>query len=39
MMVRRSAAVAVWALASALLLAGCSDNAAGKARVQAPRCR
>src|SRR5215510_7121064 len=36
MMVRRSAAVAVWALASALLLAGCSDNAAGKARVQAP---
>ena len=36
MMVWRSAAVAVWALASALLLAGCSDNAAGKARVQAP---
>jgi len=27
---------AAWALASALLFAGCSDNAAGKARVQAP---
>jgi len=27
---------AAWALASALLFAGCSDSAAGKARVQAP---
>ena len=35
-MVRRLTGVAVWALASALFLAGCSDNAAGKARVQVP---
>ena len=32
-MVRRLTGVAGWALASALLLAGCSDNAAGKALV------
>ena len=36
MMVRRLTGVAVWALALALFLAGCSDNAAGKARVQVP---
>ena len=35
-MVRRLTALAGWALASALVLAGCSDNAAGKARVQVP---
>jgi membrane fusion protein, multidrug efflux system len=35
-MVRRLTDIAGWALASALLLAGCSDNAAGKARVQVP---
>jgi len=35
-MVPRLTGIAVWALASALLLAGCSDNAAGKARVQVP---
>src|SRR5262245_37280010 len=34
-MVRRPG-LAPWALASTLLLAGCSDNAAGKARVQVP---
>jgi membrane fusion protein, multidrug efflux system len=36
MMVRRLTGVAGGALAAALLLAGCSDNAAGKARVQVP---
>ena len=36
MMVRRLTGIAGWALTSALLLAGCSDNAAGKARVQVP---
>src|SRR5262249_47158957 len=36
MMVRRSAPVAVRALASGALLAGCSDNPAGQARGQAP---
>jgi membrane fusion protein, multidrug efflux system len=35
-MVRRLTGLAPWAVASALLLAGCSDNAAGKARVQVP---
>jgi membrane fusion protein, multidrug efflux system len=35
-MIRRLTGFAPWALASALLLAGCSDNAAGKARVQVP---
>ena len=35
-MVRRLTGIAGWALASALFLAGCSDNAAGKARVQVP---
>jgi multidrug efflux system membrane fusion protein len=35
-MVRRLTGFAPWALAAALLLAGCSDNAAGKARVQVP---
>src|SRR4030095_6404028 len=35
-MVRRLTGITGWALASALLFAGCSDNAAGKARVQAP---
>jgi membrane fusion protein, multidrug efflux system len=35
-MVRRPTGIAGWALASALCLAGCSDNAAGKARVQVP---
>jgi multidrug efflux system membrane fusion protein len=35
-MIRRLTGFAPWALASALLLAGCSDNAAGKARVQIP---
>jgi multidrug efflux system membrane fusion protein len=33
---RRLTVSAAWALAPALLFAGCSDNAAGKARVQAP---
>ena len=35
-MIRRLTGFAPWALASVLLLAGCSDNAAGKARVQVP---
>jgi membrane fusion protein, multidrug efflux system len=33
---RRLTAADAWALAGVLLLAGCSDNAAGKARVQVP---
>ena len=33
---RRLTAAGAWALAGVLLLAGCSDNAAGKARVQVP---
>jgi multidrug efflux system membrane fusion protein len=35
-MVQRLTGLAPWVLASALLLAGCSDNATGKARVQVP---
>lgn len=33
---RRVTSVGAWGLAAVLLLAGCSDNAAGKARVQVP---
>jgi len=33
---RRLTTAGAWALAASLLLAGCSDNAAGKARVQLP---
>jgi len=35
-MIGRLTSVATWALAGALLFAGCSDNAAGKARPQVP---
>jgi multidrug efflux system membrane fusion protein len=36
MTARRLTGTGAWVLASALLFPGCSDNAAGKARVQAP---
>ena len=36
-MIRRVIRLSVWVLAGAVLFAGCSDNAAGKAPVQAPR--
>ena len=35
-MTRRVTAATAWALGAVLLLAGCSDNAAGKGRVQVP---